>query len=207
MTTRRERKKRETRQKIFNAAIKLFREHGFEATTIDMISEEADVARGTIFLHFTSKESILANWGYERLQEIEERREEWDFGDSCKQKVLRIYKILNEVNIQNYDFIKVVVESSMKYRQVHESEKNVHFELRELFSDLIEDAQEKGRLKTKFNPLVAANMLENIYYNALYDWVRSEGAWPLEEIMEEKVSIVFEGLDAENGTAADHPKK
>lgn len=196
MTTRRERKKRETRQKIFNAAIKLFKEHGFEATTIDMISEEADVARGTIFLHFTSKESILANWGYERLQEIEERREEWDYGESCKQRVLRIYKILNEVNIQNYDFIKVLIESSMKHRKVLESEKNVYFELRELFADLIEEAQEKGRLKSKFNPLVAANMLENIYYNALYDWVRSEGAWPLEEIMEEKVSIVFEGLDA-----------
>lgn len=196
MTTRRERKKKETRQKIFNASIKLFKEHGFDATTIDMISEEADVARGTIFLHFTSKESILANWGYERLQEIEERRDEWDFGDSCKAKVLRIYTIMNEVNLQNYDFIKVLIESSMKHRKVLESDKNVYFELRGLFADLLEDAQEKGRLKTKFNPLVAANMLENIYYNALYDWVRSDGAWPLEEIMEEKVSIVFEGLDA-----------
>lgn len=196
MTTRRERKKRETRQKIFNASINLFKEHGFEATTIDMISDVADVARGTIFLHFTSKEAILAHWGYERLQEIEERREEWDFDDSSKQKVLRIYKILNEVNIQNYDFIKVLIESSMKHRKVLENEKNVYFELRELFADIIEDAQEKGRLKNKFNPLVAANMLENIYYNALYDWVRSDGAWPLEEIMEEKVSIVFEGLDA-----------
>lgn len=196
MTTRRERKKRETRQKIFDAAIKLFKEYGFEATTIDMISEEADVARGTIFLHFPSKEAILANWGQERIQEIEERREEWDYGDSCKQRVLRIYKILNEVNMQNYDFIKVLIESSMKHRKVLESEKSMYFELRELFADLIEDAQERGRLKMKFNPLVAANMLENIYYNALYDWVRSEGGWPLEEILEEKVSIVFEGLDA-----------
>jgi len=196
VTTRRERKKRETRQKIFDAAIKLFKEYGFEATTIDMISEEADVARGTIFLHFPSKEAILANWGQERIQEIEERREEWDYGDSCKQRVLRIYKILNEVNMQNYDFIKVLIESSMKHRKVLESEKSMYFELRELFADLIEDAQERGRLKMKFNPLVAANMLENIYYNALYDWVRSEGGWPLEEILEEKVSIVFEGLDA-----------
>ncbi|MGE5703146.1 MAG: TetR/AcrR family transcriptional regulator [Clostridia bacterium] len=196
MTTRRERKKRETRQKIFNAAIRLFKEHGFESTTIDMISEAADVARGTIFLHFASKEAILAHWGYDRLQEIEERRQEWDYGDSCKQRVLRIYKILNEVNIQNYDFMKVLLESSMKHRQIFDSEKNVYVELRQLFADLIEEAQDKGRLKTKFNPLVAANMLENIYYNALYDWVRSEGAWPLEEIMEEKVSIVFEGLDS-----------
>lgn len=159
-----------------------------------MISEEADVARGTIFLHFTSKEAILANWGYERLHEIEERRDEWDIDDDCKAKVLRIYKILNEVTINNFDFIKVVVESSMKHRKVLESEKNMYFELRQLFADLIEDAQEKKQLKSKFNPLVAANMLENIYYNALYDWVRSEGAWALEEIMEEKVSIVFEGL-------------
>ena len=197
MTTRRERKKRETREKIFNSAIKLFKEHGFEGTTIDMISEEADVARGTIFLHFTSKEAILANWSYERLQEVEERRDEWDYDDDCKAKVLRIYKIMNEVNITNYDFIKVVVESSMKHRKVFETEKNMYFELRQLFADLIEDAQEKKQLKAKFNPLVAANMLENIYYNALYDWVRSEGAWALEEIMEEKVSIVFDGLKAD----------
>lgn len=196
MTTRRERKKRETRQRIFNAAIKLFQKYGFDNTTIDMISEEADVARGTIFLHFTSKEAIVASWYYERIQEVEERREEWDYGDSCKQRVLRIYKIMNEVNIKNYDLIKVLMESSRKHHQVLESEKTANFQLRELFADLIEDAQEKGRLKAKFNPLVAANMLENIYYNALYDWVRSDGGWPLEEIMEEKVSIVFEGLDA-----------
>jgi AcrR family transcriptional regulator len=196
LTTRRERKKRETRQRIFNAAIKLFEKYGFEGTTIDMISEEADVARGTIFLHFSSKEAIVASWYYERIQEVEERREEWDYGDSCKQRVLRIYKIMNEVNVKNYDLIKVLMESSRKHRQVLESEKTVYFQLRELFADLIEEAQEKGRLKSKFNPLVAANMLENIYYNALYDWVRSDGGWPLEEIMEEKVSIVFEGLDA-----------
>ncbi|WP_134686047.1 TetR/AcrR family transcriptional regulator [Brevibacillus migulae] len=194
MTTRRERKKRETRQKIFDGAIKLFKEHGFESTTIDMISEEADVARGTIFLHFPSKEAILANWGYERILELEERREEWDYGDSCKQRVLRIYKILNEINIQHCDFMRVLIES-MKHRKVIESEKNIYFELREIFADIIEEAQEKGRLKRKFNPVVAANMLENIYYNALHDWIRSDGAWPLEEIMEEKVSIVFEGLD------------
>ncbi|BAH45348.1 hypothetical protein BBR47_43710 [Brevibacillus brevis NBRC 100599] len=104
---------------------------------------------------------------------------------------------MNEVTITNFDFIKVVVESSMKHRKVLENEKNMYFELRQLFADLIEEAQEKNQLKSKFNPLVAANMLENIYYNALYDWVRSEGAWALEEIMEEKVSIVFEGLVVE----------
>lgn len=197
MTTRRERKKRETRERIFNAAINLFKKNGFDGTTIDMISEEADVARGTIFLHFPSKEAILANWSYERLQEVEERRDEWDYGDDCKAKVLRIYKIMNEVNTSNFDFIKVVVESSMRHHKVLETEKNAYFELRQLFADLIEEAQEKKQLKSKFNPLVAANMLENIYYNALYDWVRSEGAWALEEIMEEKVSIVFEGLYAD----------
>lgn len=193
MTTRRERKKRETRQKIFDGAIRLFKEYGFEATTIDMISEEADVARGTIFLHFPSKEAILANWGYEQILEVEERREEWDFGESCKQRVLRIYKILNEINIRHCDFMRVLIES--KHRKLIDSEKNIYFQLRELFADLIEEAQEKERLKKKFNPVVAANMLENIYYNALYDWILSDGAWPLEEIMEEKVSIVFEGLD------------
>ena len=43
--TRRERKKEETRRRIFTAAISLFREKGFEQTTVDEITEKADVCR------------------------------------------------------------------------------------------------------------------------------------------------------------------
>ncbi len=58
--SRRERKKDETRERIFKTAIKLFHARGFEATTVDDITEKADVAKGTFFNYFPRKESVLA---------------------------------------------------------------------------------------------------------------------------------------------------
>jgi AcrR family transcriptional regulator len=55
---RRERKKRQTRAAIVAAAFTLFAERGFEGVTVSEISEQADVARATLFSHFPTKDSI-----------------------------------------------------------------------------------------------------------------------------------------------------
>ena len=70
--SRRERKKEETRHRIFHAAIDLFREKGFEQTTVDDITEKADVAKGTFFNYFPRKDAVLAYLSEERLLAIEE---------------------------------------------------------------------------------------------------------------------------------------
>lgn len=70
--SRRERKKEETRRRIFEAAIALFREKGFEQTTVDEITERADVGRGTFFNYFPKKDAVLAYLSEERLAVAEE---------------------------------------------------------------------------------------------------------------------------------------
>ncbi|MCP4023988.1 MAG: TetR/AcrR family transcriptional regulator [Desulfobacteraceae bacterium] len=54
----REFKRRE--EDIIQAAFDLFAEHGVESVTIDMIAEEAEVGKGTIYKHFGSKTDIFA---------------------------------------------------------------------------------------------------------------------------------------------------
>jgi AcrR family transcriptional regulator len=73
--TRRERKKEETKERIFKAALKLFKANGFEATTIDDIAEEADVAKGTFFNYFPRKEAVLGYLGAMWIEEAEQRAE------------------------------------------------------------------------------------------------------------------------------------
>jgi len=56
---RRERRRRETRERIFRAALRLFAQRGFLATKIEDITEAADVGKGTFFNYFPSKEHLL----------------------------------------------------------------------------------------------------------------------------------------------------
>ena len=49
----------ERRRDILGAATRLFRAHGYDATTVQAIAAEADVAAGTVYLYFPSKEAIL----------------------------------------------------------------------------------------------------------------------------------------------------
>ncbi len=55
----RERKRRETLQRITDAGIRLFVEKGYEATTLDEIAAAAGISRRTFFYYFKSKDEIL----------------------------------------------------------------------------------------------------------------------------------------------------
>ena len=55
----RERKRRQTRQRIIDAGLELFLANGFDETTLDAIAEAADISRRTFFYYFKSKEDIV----------------------------------------------------------------------------------------------------------------------------------------------------
>lgn len=55
----RERKKEEMRSRIVQAAVELFIEQGYDATTIDDIVAKANYSRSTFFRHFGSKEDVI----------------------------------------------------------------------------------------------------------------------------------------------------
>jgi len=62
----------QTRRHIFRHALELFREAGFEATTMQDVAERAEVAKSAAYYYFPGKEAIIQAY-YEAVQAEQER--------------------------------------------------------------------------------------------------------------------------------------
>ncbi len=70
---RRQRRKAETRERLLEAASRLFAERGFEATRPQDIAREADVAIGTFYLHFADRREAFEAFTARAATELMER--------------------------------------------------------------------------------------------------------------------------------------
>jgi AcrR family transcriptional regulator len=63
----RERKKIETLHRLQEEALRLFDEHGYDATTIEQIAEAAGVSPSTFYRYFPTKEDVVVQDEYDPL--------------------------------------------------------------------------------------------------------------------------------------------
>jgi AcrR family transcriptional regulator len=103
--SRRERKRTETRQRIFRAAMKLFAERGILDTTVENITEAADVGKGTFFNYFPSKEHVLGMLLQIQLAKVAEALQAAESGQ------LPIREVLHQ-------FMRRIVEEPARSRQL-----------------------------------------------------------------------------------------
>jgi len=63
MSGKREIAKYERRERLYEAALSLFRSQGYDATTVDQITRRAGLAKGTFFNYFPTKDAVLRYLG------------------------------------------------------------------------------------------------------------------------------------------------
>ncbi len=71
-----ERKRRERsarRQTILEAAASVFAQHGLESATIEMVAQQAEVAVGTIYLYFHSRDDLFLQLTADRIEGLTTR--------------------------------------------------------------------------------------------------------------------------------------
>lgn len=83
----------QTRERILDAALVLFRERGFEETTMRAIAEEAGVAVGNAYYYFRAKENLVQAF-YERTHEehLEASREVLERERSLQKRLLGVMR-------------------------------------------------------------------------------------------------------------------
>ena len=204
--TRRERKKEETRRRIFETAIALFRDKGFEQTTVDEITEKADVGRGTFFNYFPRKESVLAYLSEERVALAEENAAVLlEDRASANDKLLDIYSFAASAYLKDRELSRYVFNEWMQraFKPTQEAGQRWH----KLVVAVIEQGQAAGDLRADVQPVVMESLLSSVYISTLYYWlccpVGSEMPldFPLLDELRLRLTLVIEGLGTKGGRA------
>jgi AcrR family transcriptional regulator len=115
---RRERKKRETRKRIFSEALQLFLEKGFDAVTVEEIAERADVGKGTVFNYFPQKTAFLIAAYSEWVEVIRENLGPVDsWQGPVRDQLSRLFETLVDLAFEHRVLSRQIIFETM--RQTH----------------------------------------------------------------------------------------
>lgn len=199
--SRRERKKRELRQRIFQAAFELFLEKGFEHTTVDDIARRADVGKGTVFNYFPRKTSFLAAVADDWVARLVEELGPVDtWTGTTRDKLERVFLFLADLGIRNPALSRLAFAESLRYMGAHPVDERLTDEepvrqFQSITRTMLRHGQETGEIRLDVEPEYAAALIESAFFRTLARWLRDGG--PVEVVHVEiraKLDIIFQGL-------------
>src|SRR5271154_1520649 len=113
---RRQRRSTETRERLFRAALRLFAEQGFAETTVEDITNAADVGKGTFFNYFPSKEHILIAFSDMQLGKLERFVEA---ARSSKESMRAFFRTMSQQMTsepaKKPDFMRAILQANLSY--------------------------------------------------------------------------------------------
>jgi len=195
----REKKKIETKNKIFEVAGRLFKEKGFESTSIDEITEEAGIGKGTFFNYFPTKEALLLYFGEQRDELIYSLVEN-ELATSCstRDKIKNLLAFLAENHEKDKELTKLLVFEYIKHIKFpglkSDEDKTRRDRLIKILSDLLEEGVREGDVRSTIDVKKAIEILIAIYLFSLMAWLKPESDYSFSRDISEKIDIVFEGI-------------
>lgn len=199
--SRRERKKDETREKIFKVAVKLFRDRGFEATTVDDITERADVAKGTFFNYFPRKEAVLAYLSERRLVQAEQNAEAISAATRpARQNLIALYLHAASAYAEDRELSRFVLNELMARAFAPSDDAGHGPRWRALTTRILEQARNAGELAPDLDLTRAESVLTGVYYAVVYSWANClHMEFNLQDELRAQLELVFDGLAARGG--------
>lgn len=205
--SRTERKKEETRKKILAVAMDLFKQQGFDKTTVDQIAMEADVAKGTVFNHFPEKEAIIV----EHVKQVigAQGVETIEYLDSLPDTRTRLIAALQKslewmhVDLTNDLFERYYAYKMSKVVQAFkERELSISSGFRTILQHILELGKESGEIRPDIsiadNIFLAAQLEFHLFISALV-WLNYPELISINERIERDVEFFLKGVENKSG--------
>ncbi len=188
--SRRERKKRETRQRILDAALFLMKEHGYENVKIEQIARHADVANATFFLHFPNKASLVTAFNEDVSEKILARLGEFDLPPIEQLELLRAI-VMDEWR-EHADLLRHIVSDALS--QGSEDLDRSSASLVDIAEIIMLKGQADGSFSPDFDANIVADCLLASWRAAVLQWAVTGDAERVQKANRQALDLILGGL-------------
>ena len=185
------------RERIQQAANKVFARKGFYATRVSEIAKAAGVADGTIYLYFENKDDVLVSIFQDGIgQLLDFLKEVIERHESVEEQIKRIIELqLGQLEAQR-DLAEVItVNLRQSSRLLKQYAAPLFMEYLELIGGVIAQGQKEGVFRKDLNPKVAARALYGALDGLTLTWALHDGdPASLRKAASQFASLFLEGI-------------
>jgi AcrR family transcriptional regulator len=184
---------------ILAAARKVFATRGFSDATMDEIASTAGIAKGTVYLYFSSKKDVYLAALKHGLSELREQtRSTMEAATGVRSKLRAFVRTRIEYSEANRDFIKIYHSEfgNLTSSAACDSEfQQLYLQQAKVLETVLADAIKSGeirRVRSDFAAFIIYDMVRGVMTQRLLEWSKA----PLEEDIELLNDLVWKGITA-----------
>ena len=198
---RRQRRSAEIRERLFRAALNLFAQKGFLETTVEDITEAADVGKGTFFNYFPSKDHILLAFGEMQLSKLEAAIEMARQTNEPMPEFLRSLGVcMTQEPTRNPAIIRALLQAYLSTTPVREAMMDLQRRVHALHTQMIQLGQDRGEIRGDLPAAEIAHVFRQTIFGTLLIW-SLYGDATLHSRIETAFNLLWTGLTP-RGTSA-----
>lgn len=202
---RRQRRSAETRERLFRSALELFAQKGFAETTVEHITEPADVGKGTFFNYFPSKDHILLAFGEMQLSKLESAIELARSSGEPMPEFLRALGVrMTQEPTRNPAIIRALLQAYLSTTPVRAAMMDLQRRVHALHTQMIQLGQERGEIRDDLPAAEIAYVFRQTIFGTLLIW-SLYGDATLHSRIETAFNLLWTGLAPRGNTAAPLP--
>jgi AcrR family transcriptional regulator len=191
---RRQRRSAETRERLFRAALELFAQKGFNETTVEDITEAADVGKGTFFNYFPSKDHILLAFGEMQLAKLESAIEEARRTGEPMPSFLRSLGVrMTQEPARNPSIVRALLQAYLSTTAVREGMIDLQKRVHALHTQIIQLGQERGEIRNDLPAGEISQVFRQTIFGTLLFW-SLYGDANLQSRIEAAFNVLWSGL-------------
>lgn len=177
----------------------LFEQRDFDAVTVQMITDAADLGKGTFFNHFDSKEAVVGYF-FERQfvlfsQTPVSQPENLPSDISVWEQTRRALHLLIEQHAKrDKRLTRTLMSLTLTNPVAQEASFLIKSRVKEIMTQVIRIGQERGELRQDIQNLPLTEYMMSFYFYTLWRWASPENTEALETLLDTTYQLILEGV-------------